>query len=196
MQTVVTGFWVVRNCHTGKKEKKIFLIYLEISEGSRAKSYITNDLLIYAENICAFPHILGSSSSYMTLHLMPSKFHYIWGKFCFPFFYRCKVCFFFYSDVIHTILGKNLRGFVAFFEKIYDGELIITVISNIGEGIQYRCVNEVNDVKSVSQPDSTVCHIWKPLLFANNRNRVRRVVLSLSQDGACPDLFENLSERE
>jgi hypothetical protein len=30
------------------------------------KSYITNNLLINGENICAFPHILGSPSSYMT----------------------------------------------------------------------------------------------------------------------------------
>jgi hypothetical protein len=34
----------------------------------------------------------------------------------------------------------------------------------------------------------------KQLLFANNRNRVRWVVLCLSQDGACTDLFENFSE--
>jgi hypothetical protein len=32
------------------------------------------------------------------------------------------------------------------------------------------------------------------LLFANNRNRVRRAVLGLSQDGARTDLFENHSE--
>jgi hypothetical protein len=31
------------------------------------------------------------------------------------------------------------------------------------------------------------------LLFANNRNRVRGAVLGLSQDGACTDLYENLS---
>ncbi len=36
--------------------------------------------------------------------------------------------------------------------------------------------------------------IWKQLLFANKRNRVRWVVLGLSQDGACTDLFENFSE--
>ncbi len=36
--------------------------------------------------------------------------------------------------------------------------------------------------------------IGKKLLFANNRNRVRWVVLCLSQDGACTDLFENCSE--
>jgi hypothetical protein len=35
--------------------------------------------------------------------------------------------------------------------------------------------------------------IGKQLLFANNRNRVRGAVLGLSQDGACTDLFENLS---
>ncbi len=34
--------------------------------------------------------------------------------------------------------------------------------------------------------------IWKQLLFANYRNRVRGAVLGLSQDGACTDLFENL----
>ncbi len=32
------------------------------------------------------------------------------------------------------------------------------------------------------------------LLFANNRNRVRWVVLCLSQDGACTDFFENFRE--
>ncbi len=36
--------------------------------------------------------------------------------------------------------------------------------------------------------------IWKQLLFANNRNRVRWIVLGLSQDGACTDLFEYFSE--
>jgi hypothetical protein len=35
--------------------------------------------------------------------------------------------------------------------------------------------------------------IWKQLLFANYRNRVRGAVLGLSQDGYCTDLFENLS---
>jgi hypothetical protein len=40
-------------------------------EGSGAKSYMTSGLL-YGENICAFPHILGTPSSYMTLHPIPS----------------------------------------------------------------------------------------------------------------------------
>ncbi len=56
------------------------------SEGSGAKSYMTNGLLIYGENICAFLHILGSPSSYMTLHPIPSEFPYIWGKLCFLFY--------------------------------------------------------------------------------------------------------------
>ncbi len=30
---------------------------------------------MYGENICAFPHILGSASSYMTLHPIPSDFN-------------------------------------------------------------------------------------------------------------------------
>jgi hypothetical protein len=32
-------------------------------------------------------------------------------------------------------------GIVALFEKIYDGEPILTVVSNIGENVQYRCFN-------------------------------------------------------
>jgi hypothetical protein len=32
-------------------------------------------------------------------------------------------------------------GIIALFEKIYDGEPILTVISNIGEDVQYRCFN-------------------------------------------------------
>ncbi len=41
---------------------------------------------------------------------------------------------------------------VTLFEKIYDGEPIITVVSNIVEDVQYRCFK--CDVKSVSQPDT------------------------------------------
>ncbi len=32
-------------------------------------------------------------------------------------------------------------GIIALFEKIYDGEPILTVISDIGEDVQYRCFN-------------------------------------------------------
>ncbi len=74
-----------RILYTDKKENKIFLIYKE--RGIGCKSYMTNGLLIYGE---AFPHILGSPSSYMTLHPIPSEFPYIWRKFCF-LFYRCTI---------------------------------------------------------------------------------------------------------
>ncbi len=48
-----------------KKENQIFLIYKEMQKGSVA--YTNNSLLIYSMvNICEFPHILGSPSSYMT----------------------------------------------------------------------------------------------------------------------------------
>jgi hypothetical protein len=46
---------------------------------------MTNELLINGENICPFPYILGSPSSYMTLNPIPSEFSYIWGQFCFLF---------------------------------------------------------------------------------------------------------------
>ncbi len=32
-------------------------------------------------------------------------------------------------------------GIIALFEKIYDKEPILTVFSNIGEEVQYRCFN-------------------------------------------------------
>jgi hypothetical protein len=32
-------------------------------------------------------------------------------------------------------------GITALYEKIYDGQPILTVISNIGEDVQYRCFN-------------------------------------------------------
>jgi hypothetical protein len=59
------------------KKKIKFPHILGNSEGSGAKSYLTNDLLIYGENICALPHILGSPSSYMTLHPIPSELNFL-----------------------------------------------------------------------------------------------------------------------
>ncbi len=51
---------------------------MEIQNGAVAKSYMTNALLIHIwGNICAFPHILGSHSSYMTLQLLHSEYPYI-----------------------------------------------------------------------------------------------------------------------
>ena len=49
------------------------------SEGSGAKSWLTTSSC--GENIYAFPHILGSPSSYMTLHPIPSVFPHVWGIF-------------------------------------------------------------------------------------------------------------------
>ncbi len=43
---------------------------------------------------------------------------------------------------------------IELFEKIDDGELILTVFSNIGEDVQYRCFKCITYVKSVSQPDT------------------------------------------
>jgi hypothetical protein len=81
---------------------------------------------------------------------------------------------------------------VALFEKIYH-EFQFFPSSQISG----RMFNTVVSVK---------CMMWKAcrsptlyadigiqLLFANNRNRVRGAVLGLSQDGACTDLFENLT---
>jgi hypothetical protein len=51
------------NRYTDKKENKIFLI-LGNSEGSGAKSYMTTTSSYMVENMCAFPHILGTPSSY------------------------------------------------------------------------------------------------------------------------------------
>jgi hypothetical protein len=54
-----------------------FWEYLFQNFGVLSLQCMTNDLLIFGENICAFPHILGSPSSYMTLHPIPSEFPYI-----------------------------------------------------------------------------------------------------------------------
>jgi hypothetical protein len=103
-----------------------------------------------------------------------------------------------YSDA--TIIGEvtlpkhqTSHVFSALFEKIYDGQPILTVFSNIGEDVQYLlfqislwCENVV-----AAQHYAVIC---KQLLNANDRNRVRWVVLGLPQDGACTDLFENPSE--
>jgi hypothetical protein len=68
------------------KRKENFPHLLGNSKRSGAKSYTTNDLLIYGENICAFPHILGSPSSYMTLQ--PNPFQ----NFLFSFLSVYSVC--------------------------------------------------------------------------------------------------------
>ncbi len=61
-------------------------------------------------------------------------------------------------------------------------------------GRMYNTVvsNKLMMWKSCRSPHFAV--ICKQLLNANDRNRVRWVVLELQQDGACTDFFENLSE--
>ncbi len=63
-----------------KKEIKFPQIEGDSEESvANAKSYMTNRLLIYDIwlNICAFPHILGNPSSYMTLQPILSEFPHI-----------------------------------------------------------------------------------------------------------------------
>jgi hypothetical protein len=49
---------------------------------------------------------------------------------------------------VRYLCQPNFARIVALFDEIYDGEPILTVLSNIGEDVQYRCFN----VKSESQP--------------------------------------------
>ncbi len=49
-------------------------------------------------NIWAFPHLLGNHASYMTLQLLHSEFHCIWGKFDFRF-YQCRKTTVFYLGI-------------------------------------------------------------------------------------------------
>jgi hypothetical protein len=43
--------------------------------------------------------------------------------------------FWFFADI------PNIARNCPLFEKIYDGEAILTVVSNIGEDVQYHCFN-------------------------------------------------------
>ena len=85
--------------YTDKKESKIFLKYKEIKRDRvqshiwlTVSSYMGKNLRIssYITNIWGNAQIfpLGSPSSNMTLHPIPSEFPYIWGIFCF-LFYQC-----------------------------------------------------------------------------------------------------------
>jgi hypothetical protein len=76
MQKPTVIFTVVlfgSDTRTDKKAKKIFLINWEIQTGAVAKSYMTN-ALSFMTKYCAFLHILGSPSSYVTLQPIPSEF--------------------------------------------------------------------------------------------------------------------------
>jgi hypothetical protein len=70
---------------TDKKENQIFLIYKETQNGAVYKVIWLTASYIWG-NICAFPHILGSPSSYLTLQLLRSEVPYIWRKFDFIFY--------------------------------------------------------------------------------------------------------------
>ncbi len=62
-----------------------------------------------------------------------------------------------------------------------------------------RCrYNTDVSVKGIMRPlcrSPTLCRYWETVTAFKwqNRNRVRWVILGLSEDGACTDLFENLS---
>ncbi len=86
--------------HTLIKKKNKFPHISGNSVGSGAKSYMTNGLLI---EICAFPHILGSPSSYMTLHPIPSEFPY-------TTVYEENFVFFFISVLSFLLRPRNPRS--------------------------------------------------------------------------------------
>ncbi len=75
----ITGSGQMRKCTLIKKNKIFPHFPKEIQERLQSQIWL---------NICAFPHILGSPTSYMTLQHLPSEFPYIWGKFSF-LFYKC-----------------------------------------------------------------------------------------------------------
>ncbi len=60
------------------KKKRKYSSYIRKFRG--CKPYMTNDILIYSENICALPNKLGSPSSYMILHPIPSEFPYTYMR--------------------------------------------------------------------------------------------------------------------
>ncbi len=67
----------------------IWCLYALIKNKIRFSSHMKKFRGIRCKDICAFPHILGSPSSYMTLHLIPSEFPYIWWN---SFFLSLSVC--------------------------------------------------------------------------------------------------------
>ncbi len=71
---------------TKKKIKFSSYIRKFRKHGCKAKDWRPPHIWV---NICAFPHTLGSPSSYMTLQPIPSEFPYRWGKFRF-LFYQCR----------------------------------------------------------------------------------------------------------
>ncbi len=72
------------------KKKIKFSSYIRKFRMEQLQSHIwlTASSYMGSSYICAFPDILGSPSSYMTLQLLHSEFPYIWGKFDL-LFYQC-----------------------------------------------------------------------------------------------------------
>jgi hypothetical protein len=68
------------------------------------------------------------------------------------------------------------QGMVALFEKIYDGEPILTVFSVL----HHRCFNSMYYVRTTSQSNANAvfANNYLPVLYSNIRNRA---VLGLSQ---------------
>jgi hypothetical protein len=72
-------------CYTLIKKKIEISSYMRKFRRDRLPSHILT-ASSYMVIICAFPHILRSPSSYMTLPPPPSEFPYIRGKFHFLFY--------------------------------------------------------------------------------------------------------------
>ncbi len=85
--------WSLRWGVTLIKRKENFPPILGNSEGSGAKSYMTNELHMYDENICVFAHILESPSSFMTMQ--PES---LWIS-----LYRRKILFSFFISVVSLL---------------------------------------------------------------------------------------------
>jgi hypothetical protein len=67
--------YIFKGPYDDEKLNKILLIYKEIQSGAVSKSYMTNGLLIYGENICAFPHhILGSTHTHLNFPIYEENF--------------------------------------------------------------------------------------------------------------------------
>ncbi len=91
LRKMQASFLTQANLFTEKKKRKFSYM-----RKFRRESYMQSHIWLTASSymtkyFCAFPHILGSHSSYMTLQPIPSGFPYLWGKFYF-IFYQC--CFY------------------------------------------------------------------------------------------------------
>jgi hypothetical protein len=90
------------------------------------------------------------------------------------------------------MLPISVKYLCALFEKIYD-------TADFYRHLKYQggCTILLFQLSALCEKCVGARHyavIWKQLLFANKRNRVRWEVLGLLQDGACTDLSENFSE--